>query len=286
MARAYLADLSEGFSAKGLTESRDYVIEGRYAVGHYDRFPDLARELVQAGARMILPTTIAGVRAAQALNPPIPVVMAAINDPVGTGLIASLAHPGGYTTGVATLNEDLTPKILEFLRAILPKASTLAVISNPANSSNTLMLDNFRTRAGALGMTVTSVTVRSPEELDPALAALNSSKPDALHLISDAANIDLGDRISAFAMGHKLPFFSTYPEMVDLNGLLAYGPPRRKLLVRVGDYVKRILDGASPADLPVEQPTGIELWLNLKTASALGLSMPPTLLAIADKVIE
>ena len=151
MSRAYLAELSEGMRAKGLVEGRDYVTDVRYAGGRYDRFPDLARALALASAGMILPTTIAGVRAAQGLNPPIPVVTVAINDPVGTGLIASLARPGEHTTGVATLNEDLTPKILKFLRAILPQASRLAVISNPANPSNLLMVDNFRARAGALG---------------------------------------------------------------------------------------------------------------------------------------
>ena len=135
-------------------------------------------------------------------------------------------------------------------------------------------------------MTISSANLRSPDELDAALTSLASSRPDALHPIADAANIDLGDRISAFAIGHKLPFFSSYPEMVELDGLLAYGPPRRKLLVRVGDYVKRMLDGADPSDLPVEQPTEIELWLNLKAANTFGLSVPPTLLAIADRVIE
>jgi putative tryptophan/tyrosine transport system substrate-binding protein len=125
-----------------------------------------------------------------------------------------------------------------------------------------------------------------PRDIDATFASLSAAKPDALHLIGDAANVDLGDRLSAFATAQRIPFFSTYPPMVEFGCLLAYGPPRRMLLVRVGYYVKRILEGSAPADLPVEQPTQIELWLNKKAADALGLTVPASLLATADKVIE
>jgi putative ABC transport system substrate-binding protein len=174
------------------------VLESRFADGRYERFPDLARELGQAGASVILVSTIAAVRAAQRLDPAVPVVMIAINDPVGTGLVASLARPGGHTTGMATLNEDLTPKILEFQRMIVPEAKILGILLNPANPSNPPMVDNIRARAGAMGVTVHSVTLRFPEELDAALAALAAGKPDALQL--------LGGRqfsISAIASPHS-----------------------------------------------------------------------------------
>jgi putative ABC transport system substrate-binding protein len=195
---AHIAEINEGLHDNGMIEGRDYVLESRFADGRYERFPDLARELGQAGASVILVSTIAAVRAAQRLDPAVPVVMIAINDPVGTGLVASLARPGGHTTGMATLNEDLTPKILEFQRMIVPEAKILGILLNPANPSNPPMVDNIRARAGAMGVTVHSVTLRFPEELDAALAALAAGKPDALQL--------LGGRqfsISAIASPHS-----------------------------------------------------------------------------------
>lgn len=284
--KAQLAEIGDGLRDNDLIEGRDYVVELRCAAGKYERFPALATELAQAGAKMILANTIAAVRAAQGLAPSIPVVMVAINDPVGTGLIANLARPGGHTTGVATLVEDLTPKMLEFQQAIAPQAKVLGVIENPVNPSNPLMLENLRARAGAMGMTVASVALRLPEELDPALASLSAAKPDALHLLADAANLDLGDRISTFAIERRIPLLATYPPLVDFGCLLAYGPPRRKLLLRAGYYVNRILEGTDPANLPVEQPNEIELWVNLKTATALGIAMPFQLEQLANKVVE
>ena len=286
LAKARLAEIEEGLRANGIVEGRDYVLEARFANGRYERFPDLAEELARAGARIILVHTIAAVRAAQRLVPPLPVVMMAINDPVGTGLVGSLARPGGYTTGLATLNEDTTPKMLEFLRAIVPDAKVVGMLFNPGNPSNPAMVDSIRTRIGAMGMTAQAAAVRFPEEFDAGLAILAAGKPDALLLLPDAANLDLADRIAAFAIEHRLPFLMSWPEVVDFGGLLGYGASERKLLVRTGYYVKRILDGASPGDLPVEQPTDIELRLNLKTGRALGLTFPPSILARADEVIE
>jgi putative tryptophan/tyrosine transport system substrate-binding protein len=284
--KARIAEIEEGLRGNGMTEGRDYVLETRFADGRYERFPELAGELAQAGASMILGSTISAVRAAQRLVPPLPVVMMAINDPVGTGLVASLARPGGRTTGLATLNEDVTPKMLEFLRAIVPEAKIVGVLFNPANPSNPTMVDNIRARVGAMGMTVHAAASQLPEELDAALATLAAGKPDALLLLPDSANLDLADRIASFATEHRLPFLVSWPEVVEFGGLLGYGASERKLLARTGYYVKRILDGANPADLPVEQPTEIELRLNLKTAAALGLTLPPALVATADDVIE
>jgi len=286
LSKARLAAINEGLRANGMVEGRDFVLEARFANGRYERFPDLADELARAGARIILVHTIAAVRAAQRLVPPLPVVMMAINDPVGTGLIASLARPGGTTTGQATLNEDTTPKMLEFLRTIVPEAKVVGILFNPGNPSNPTMVDSIRTRIGTMGMTVQAAAVRFPEDLDTALATLAATKPDALLLLPDAANLDLADRIAAFAIEHRLPFLISWPEVVDFGGLLGYGASERKLLLRTGYYVKRILDGANPADLPVEQPTEIELRLNARTARAIGLTFPPTMLARADDVIE
>jgi putative tryptophan/tyrosine transport system substrate-binding protein len=282
--KARISWLIEGLRGNGMTEGSDYRLETRFAAGRYERFPDLAAELAQAGARVILCNTIAAVRAAQHLTS-LPVVMMA-NDPVGMGLIASLSRPGGRTTGLATLNDDLTAKILEFLRTIVPDAKILGALFNPANPSNATMLEDIRARAGEMGMTVHAVALRSPEDLGGALAALAAGKPDALQIVPDSANLDLADRVAAFAIGHRLPFVMSWPEIVEFGGLLGYGASERKLLVRSGYYLKRILDGANPADLPVEQPTSIELRLNLNTAKAAGLTIPPSILARADEVIE
>jgi putative ABC transport system substrate-binding protein len=284
--KASLAEISEGLRDVGLIDGRDYVLESRFAAGAYGRFPALATELARNSARVLLANTIAAARAAQGLVPPIPVVMAGINDPVGNGLIGSLARPGGHTTGLATLAQDLSPKMLEYQQMMVPEAKVLGVIYNPANPSNPRILENFKTRASAMGMTVHSVSLSLPEEIDAAFASLAATKPDVIHLLQDAANLDLGDRISAFAKDQRIPLFSTFPPMVGFGCLLAYGPPRKKFLVRAGYYVKRILGGADPADLPVEQPTQIELWLNMRTAKALGLTISTALLATADQVIE
>jgi putative ABC transport system substrate-binding protein len=238
-------------------------LEARFAAGEYERFPELARELAQAGVSIILANTIASVRAAQKLVLPLPIVMVPINDPVGSGLIASLARPGGLTTGVATLNEDLTPKLLEYLRVVVPKARTIAALYNPGNPSNLKFLDDLRVHAGEMAMTVTPVELRSPKDLDVAFAAITAQRPDALQVLGDSGTLDRSDRIAAFALVQRLPSLSTLIAYAEFGGLLAYGTPRAKLLARSGYYVKRILDGVNPGDLPVEQPTQIELWINL-----------------------
>jgi putative ABC transport system substrate-binding protein len=284
---AVLVDaIKRGLRDNGLIEGRDYILESHFAAGDYEQFPEMARKLVQGGARMILVNTIASVRAAQNVVPPVPVVMLAINDPVGTGLVASLARPGGYTTGMATSNEDLTPKLVEFQREVVPRATTIAALFNPANPTNTAAVANLREVAGAMGMTVLPVALRSPAELDSVFATLAAQHPDTLQLIADSGNLDLSDRIAALALAHRLPSFSTNTNFAQFGGLMAYGVSVAALFARAAYYVKRILDGAKPGDLPVEQPTKIEMAINLKTAKALGLTIPPTLIARADEVIE
>lgn len=278
--------IKRGLEDNGLIEGRDYIFEARFSGGRYERFPELARELAEAGVSVILVNTIASVRAAQSLVPPVAVVMMSINDPIGTGLIASLARPGGHTTGVATLAEDLTPKLIEFQRAILPNATSIAAIYNPANPTNSAFLKDLRERAGALGMSVAAIEVRSRDELEAAFEALPGHRPDVLQVISDSGLLDLSDRIAALALKIRLPTFSTSPDFTRFGGLIAYGASRETLYLRAAYFVRRILDGANPADLPVEQPSRIELWINLRTAKSLNLTVPASLLAIADEVIE
>jgi len=275
-----------GLRDNGLVEGRDYILEARFSAGNYERFPEMARELAQAGARVILVNTILSVRAAQNVTPPVPVVMLAINDPVGTGLVASLARPGGHTTGMTTLNEDLTPKIIEFQHEVIPKAKTIAVLFNPVNPTNPVYVDKLRSAASAIGITVLPVELKSRETLDAVFSTIVAQHPDALHLVSDSGNIDLSDRIAELALAQRLPSFSTVPSYAQFGGLIAYGASWRQLFIRSCYFVKRILDGANPGELPVEQPTRIELVINLKTAKALGLDVPLQLQQLADELIE
>jgi putative ABC transport system substrate-binding protein len=282
----HLTAIKEGLRNNGMVDGRDYFLEARFAAGHYERFPDMARELAQTGARVILTNTILSVRAAQSLNPPVPIVMLAINDPVRTGLIASLARPGGYTTGMATMNEDLTPKLLEFQKEFVPAAKTIAVLFNPVNPTNLFYIENLKTAANAMGMTVSAIELRSLEMLESAFLTIAAQRPDTIQLVADSGNMDLSDRIAAFAISQRLPSFCTFTEYALLGGLLAYGISLRQLAIGAGRFVRRILDGAKPGDLPVEQPTRLELTINLKTANALALTVPPSLLSRADEVIE
>jgi len=285
--RRLLAGLTQGLTENGLIQGRDYVFETRFA-DNYEHFPALARELQQAKVRIILPSTIAAVRAVQQLSPPIPIVMPAINDPVGTGLITSLAHPGGLTTGTATLNQDLTPKLMEFVGVVVPRATTLAAIYNPANPSNmNVLLPSLRRESSARGISLIELAFKSTADLESTLPTLVAERrPDALQLIADSFVLDQSDRIAALALTQRLPTFASVAEVAYGGALLAYGLTVAEIFHRSAYYVKRILDGANPADLPVEQPTRIRLVINLRTAKALGMDVPGEMLSRADEVIE
>lgn len=284
--RIFVDALKQGLADNGLIEGQGYVLDIRWAEGEYGRFPTLAAEAAKQNPNVIVATTIAAVRAAQRASVTIPIVMSTINDPVGAGLIASLGRPGGNTTGIANLSEDLTPKVLEILRAIIPSASVIAALFNPANPSNPAMLEKIRTYAGAAGVTVDPAELRAPKELERVFGAIVGRRPDALLVINDASILDMRMRIMALALQHGLPVASSFPEFTDAGALVGYGPPRLDLYRRAAYYVKRIIDGAKPADLPVEQPTRIELSVNLKTAKTLGITIPDSFLARVDRVID
>lgn len=278
--------VKQGLSDHGLVEGRDYVLDMRWAEGVYERFPALVREMLKQNPSVIMVHTIAAARAAQGASNTIPIVMMSINNPVGVGLIASLARPGGNTTGIATLSDEVVLKVLEMLRVVLPKATVIAALFNPANPSSLLMLDDVRRQAGVSGLTVLPLEFRTPGELDATFTPLLQRKADALLVISDATFLDLRERIAALSLRHRLPAFSSTTELTDAGGLLGYGPSRLDMFRRSAYYVKRILDGVKPADLPVEQPTKIKLIINLKTAKALGITIPPELMLRADEVIR
>jgi putative ABC transport system substrate-binding protein len=282
----FLEALKDGLRENGLIERRDYIIDVRWANGAYDRFPAFARELAQSNPRVMLVTTIAAARAAQRLVPSIPVVMTGLINPVDSGLIKSLARPGGNTTGVSSMIQDITTKSLEFLLAIIPKASVVAALYNPANPTARPMFEEAQTYAAARGLNLQAVEFKSPAELDATFEELKNAHPDALLIISDATLFDLRERIAALALQARIPTSSSIPEMTDAGALIGYGPPRRDFYRRAAANVKKILDGANPADLPVEQPTLIEMSINLKTAKVLGITVPDALSARADRVIE
>jgi putative ABC transport system substrate-binding protein len=265
---------------------RDFILEPYFTGGDDSRFLEIARELARKNARIILANTPAGVRAAQSLVPPVPVLMVNMNDPVGEGLIKSLAHPGGHTTGTASLNTDVTPKLLELLHEILPSATVLAAVFQPSNPSHAEMLDNLKAQATTLGIMVLPFPLKAPGDLDEVFSKLLSRQPSALQVLADPLLSDFGGRISELAIANRLPTFTNSEPAVEAGGLICYGASVRKVLRRMGYYVKRVLDGADPSDLPVEQPTELDLIVNLKTAASLGINMPPTLVARADRVIE
>jgi putative tryptophan/tyrosine transport system substrate-binding protein len=283
---AQIDNIKQGLRENGLVEGRDYVLDTQFAAGDYELFPDMTHKLMQAGARILLVNTVASTRAAQNVNPPVPVVMLNINDPVGTGLVRSLARPGGFTTGMASLSEDLTPKLLESQREVVPKASAIAALFNPGNPTNPPYVAKLSAVAAAMGITVLPFALKAHGELDAVFSALVAQHPDTLQLVGDTGNMDLADRIAALAIAHRIPAFSTYAPFAILGGLLTYGITERDLFTRAAYYVKRIVGGATPSELPVEQPTRIALVINLKTAKALDLSIPPALISRADELIE
>jgi putative ABC transport system substrate-binding protein len=281
-----IKSIKQGLADSGLVEGRDYIFEPRFAAGRQQRFPELARDLAAAGVSLILADTAASVRAAQQLVPPVPVVMISIDDPVAAGLVASLARPGGATTGTATSTGELMPRMLEFERMIVPKARSIAVLSNPANPADTALPGHLRERAGALGLSIVPVGFQSRDDLEAAFRGLAARNPDALQVVTDSGTSEFIDRIAALALANRLAAFSTTPEFVRFGCLLAYGVSREQLYLRSGTFVKKILDGENPGDLAVDQPSRIELWINLRTARALDVAMPASLLGTADQIVE
>ena len=274
-----------GMQENGLLEGRDYLLDDRYADGHYDRFPDLTREMLARQPAVLIVATISSVRAAQQLTKTVPIIFATLNDPVKAGLVASLARPGGNTTGISNLAEDPTGKLLETLRTAAPKAKRIGVLLNPNNPSNLTMLANAGTLGTTLGLTILGAELAQPEQLETAFAALVKQRPGALLVQSDAMLNGLRERISALALKHRLPGIGV-PEFAEAGLLLGFGSSRTDNHRHAATYVKKILGGTKPADLPVEQASRPVLWANLKTAKALGIKVSETILIQVTRVIE
>jgi ABC-type uncharacterized transport system substrate-binding protein len=278
--------LLDGLREHGYREGQNLVFEHRFSEGHAERFPELAAELVRLRIDCILVPTTPAALAAQHATQTIPIVMTTAIDPVGAGLVASLARPGGNLTGLSGLGAALNEKRLELLQEVVPGLTQVAVLWNAANPANAAAWHETQTAARALGLRLHSQEVRGPLDFEGAFARMAQARPEALLVLSDALIGMHRPQIMEFATQQHLPgMFAGRLSVVD-GGLMYYGANPADNYRRAAYYVDRILKGAKPADLPMEQPTKFELVINLKTAKALGLTIPPHILFQADEVIR
>ncbi len=274
-----------GLRDLGYIEGQNIAIESRSAEGKYDRLPGLAAELVRLQVDVIVAVGAAAPAAKQATTTT-PIVMVGAGAAVEAGLVASLARPGGNITGLTQMLPELTAKRLELLKEAVPKVSRVAVLWNSANPVKALDWREIQVAARALGVTLQSVEVQEPDEFDRALAAIPRGHPDALITLDDSLTFLHRTRIVNVAAKSRLPAMYGLTAFAEAGGLMAYGPNVPDLFRRAATFVDKILKGAKPADLPVEQPTRFELVVNLKTAKALGLTIPQSVLIRADQVIQ
>jgi putative ABC transport system substrate-binding protein len=276
----------DGLRDLGYVEGRNLIIEHRYANNQPERIPEFAAELVRLKVDVIVTAGTRETVTAKAATSTIPIVMLFVGDPVGAGLVSSLTHPGANVTGTSVMMVDFSGKRLELLREIVPKLRRVAILGNPRNASTAADMRAAETAARSLGLTVYSVEVDSAPRLDAALADMTRGRPDGVLVIQDALTFSHRRDIAAAALRARLASVSPRSAYVKDGGLLGYGPDLYALAGRAASLVDKVLKGAKPGDLPIEQPTKFELIINLKTAKALGLTLPPSLLQRADQVIE
>ena len=276
----------QGLREAGYIEGQNILIESRWADGHRERFAELAADLVRMQVAVIGADSTPAALAAQQATHTIPIVMITSGDPVAVGLVASLARPGGNVTGLTFQAPQLSGKRLELLKEAASQTTRVAVLWNATNPAHASYLGETEAAARALGLQLHAVAVHSPADLDRAFEAIASAQPSALITLADGMLLDNRRRIVAFAAQRRLPALFPDRDFAEAGGLMTYGPNLAANFRRAAYYVDRILKGAQPADLPVEQPMKLELIINLKTAEALGLTLPPTLLFQADEVIK
>jgi putative ABC transport system substrate-binding protein len=269
----------------GWIEGRTIVIEYRWGEGRSERFPEIVAEFVRLKVNVIVTGGTAAVIAAKQATSVIPIVFGSVADPVGTGLVASLARPGGNVTGLSNQSADLPGKRLEFLREVVAGLRRLAIMANISNPSNVLEMSAGQAAAQVLGLDVVKLEIRRAEDIVPAFDKLKGDA-DALYVVTDALVNTNRVRINTLALGARLPTMFGEEGYVESGGLMSYGPNFPELYRRTGDYVDKILRGAKPADIPVEQPTKFDLVVNLTTAKTLGLKIPEAFLLRADTIIE
>ena len=282
----FLDAFRAGLREHGYVEGQNIVMEYRWVEGTSQRFDDLAVDLVRSKVDLIVAWGTPAVNAAKQATSTIPIVMLAVGDPVGAGLVASLARPGGNITGLTNSDVELAPKRLELLKEVLPRLSRVAVLRNPTNLSGVLQFKETQAAARSLGIELQLVDVRDPKEFESAFSAMAKARAGALSVLADPLFISQRKQIANLAMRSRLPSVFARGESAEAGGLMSYGPNQANMFRQAATYVNKILKGAKPADLPVEQATRFELVVNLKTAKALGVKIPQSILVRADKVIE
>jgi putative tryptophan/tyrosine transport system substrate-binding protein len=283
---SYYGAFLKGMHELGYVENKDFVMEWRFADGNYDRLHGFATELAQLKVDVIVTTLTPGAKAAQQATKIIPIVMAYSSDPVGNGVVASFNRPGGNVTGLASSSDDTTPKQLELLATVVPNLSRISVLVNPGNFTHAAMLKAAQISAYTLGLVALPAEARNLQELDAALDKITKQRAGAMMVVSDSFFVLRRQRIAELALRAGLPTIFPNRDSVEAGGLMSYGDSLAEFFRKAATYVNRILKGATPAELPVEQPTKFLLVVNLKTAKALGLEVPAKVLALADEVIE
>jgi len=283
-AKGWLPAFVQRLRDLGWIEGRTVAIEYRFAEGRFERFSEIAGELVRLKVDVIV-VPAAGAAAAKQVTSVIPIVFYLATDPVGMGLVASLARPGGNVTGLSNQEVELAGKKIELLREVVPGLRHLAVLANVGNPHALLTMGEAQTAASKLGLQVITSGIRRPEDLAPAFDAIKG-RADALYVVGDGLQVTQRVRINTLALGFHLPTMLPTRDDTELGGLMSYGANFPDPFRRTAEFVDKILRGAKPGEIPVEQPTKFDLAINLTTAKALGLEVPPTLLARADEVIE
>ena len=276
----------QGLRELGWVEGENIGIEYRYAEGKSERLPELVADLINHKVEIIVVSVTPDALAAAKATKTIPIVMASAGDPIATGLIQNLARPGGNITGLSQMSTDLAAKRLELLKEVVPDLTSVGVLWNPRDAISTLTWQEIQLSARRINIQLHSLEVKDAAEFDSAFTKATGAKVGAVYALPAPIFVDNEKRIAEFAAKSRLPSVFHLPEFVHLGGLMSYGPDRVDLFRRAATYVDKILKGANPGDLPVEQPTKFELVINLRTAKALGLTVPPALLARADEVIE
>ena len=280
------AGFPQGMRELGHVEGKDFTIEWRFADGSYERFPDTATELVKLKVDVIVLATPVAVRPVQQATATIPIVMVYSTDPVGNGFVASLARPGGNTTGLASSLDDVIPKQMELLATAVPNLSRIGLLSNSGNPNTFPVLKGAQAAAQKAGFVLVSVEAGNPEELENAFATLTSERVGAVVVMSDAFFSSQRQRIVDLALSGQLPTIFAQREYAQSGGMMSYGESLFEFHRRAASFVDKIFKGANPADLPIEQPTRFNLVINRKTADMLGITIPPQLYIFADEVIE
>lgn len=275
-----------GLRELGYVEGKNLAIEWRFADGDYGRLPALAHELIQSKVDVLVVDSTPGVKVAHAATTTVPIVMISVGDPVASGFVASLSRPGGNITGLSNVVGDVSAKYVELLHAAVPGLKRIAVLTNPDNSTHPKIASQVRTAATTIGVKVSPIAARTPADIEAGFGTIRKEGAGALIVLGDPFFGQQGRQIGELALKNRLPTLLTNRSLAEAGGLMSYGQDLTEHYRRAATYVDKILKGASPRDLPVEQSTKIEFVINLKTAAALGLTIPPPILLRADDVIK